>query len=211
LVHEVEHGGFFVGFVEDVDLLFEVVVVDVAATFEKLLEVFGADAVTLVEGFEDAVAAGDLPVNAFAEFVADGLAGVEVEGVVSEEGGFDAGDVERVDAVAEGEAWGEAVVEAFLGFDGGFAVEGEVNMACEGFEEAFFIDDAGLEDGGDEGLAAFHGVIESDAETWGIGATGFGGGLSEEIDEAGGGHVERGDAWRVNAGGGRKLFGDWEK
>jgi hypothetical protein len=185
LVHEVEHGGFFVGFVQDVDFLFEVVVVDVAATFEKLLEVFGTDAVTLVEGFEDAVAAGDLPVDAFAEFVADGLAGVEVEGVVGEEGGLEAGDVEGVDAVAEGEAWGEAVVEAFLGFDGGFAVEGEVNMARERFEEAFFIDDAGLEDGGDEGLAAFHGVIESDAETWGIGATGFGSGLSEEIDEAG--------------------------
>jgi hypothetical protein len=211
LVHEVEYGGFFVGFVEDVDLLFEVVVVDVAATFEELLEVFGTDAVTLVEGFEDAVAAGDLPVDAFAEFVADGLAGVEVEGVVSEEGGFDAGDVEGVDAVAEGEAWGEAVVEAFLGFDGGFAVEGEVNLARERFEEAFFIDDAGLQDGGDEGLAAFHGVIESDAEARGIGATGFGSGLGEEINEAGGGHVERGDAWRVNAGGGRKLFGDWEK
>jgi hypothetical protein len=82
--------------------------------------------------------------------MADGLAGVEVEGVVGEEGGFDAGDVEGVDAVAEGEAWGEAVVKAFLGFDGGFAVEGEVNMACERFEKAFFIDDAGLEDGGVE-------------------------------------------------------------
>jgi hypothetical protein len=82
LVHEVEHGGFFVGFVEDVDLLFEVVVVDVTAAFEELLEVLGTDAVALVEGFEDAVAAGDLPVHALAEFVTDGLAGVEVEGVV---------------------------------------------------------------------------------------------------------------------------------
>lgn len=43
-------------------------------------------------------------------------------------------------------------------------------------------------------MAAFHGVIESDAEAWGIGATGFGGGLSEEIDEAGCGHVEKEEA-----------------
>jgi hypothetical protein len=185
LIHEVEDGGFFVGFVEDVDLLFEVVVVNVTATFEELLEVFGTDAVALVEGFEDAVATGELPVDALAEFVTDGLAGVEVEGVVGEQGSLKAGDVEGVDAVAEGEAGGEAVVEAFLGFDGGFAVEGEVDAVGEGLEEAFFIDDTGLQDGWDKSLAAFHGVIESDAETRGIGATGFGSGLSEEIDEAG--------------------------
>ena len=87
--------------------------------------------------------------------------------------------------MAEGEARGKAVVEAFLGFDGGFAVEGEVDAVGEGLEEAFFVDDTGLQDGWDKSLAAFHGVIESDAETRGIGATGFGSGLSEEIDEAG--------------------------
>jgi hypothetical protein len=93
--------------------------------------------------------------------------------------------VEGVDAVAEGEARGKTVVEAFLRFDGGIAVEGKVDAVGEGLEEAFFVDDTGLQDGWDERLAAFHGVIEGDAEARGIGATGFGSGLSEEIDEAG--------------------------
>ena len=76
-------------------------------------------------------------------------------------------------------------MKAFLGFDGGIAVEGEVDAVGEGLEEAFFVDDTGLQDGWDKRLAAFHGVIESDTEAGRIGATGFGSGLSEEVDEAG--------------------------
>lgn len=105
----------------------------------------------------------------------DGLTGVEVERIVSEEGGFETGNVERVNAMAEGKTGRETVVQAFLGFDSAITVERKVDAVGEGFKKAFFINHTGLKDGGDEGLTAFHGIVKGNAKTGRVRATGFGG------------------------------------
>jgi hypothetical protein len=168
--------------------LFEIIVIHFTTAFEELLKVLCSHAITLMYRFQNAMPAGDLPMNALAQFMTHGLSGIQIKRVKSQQGGLDAGDMERVNAMAQSEPRREAIVQTFLGLNGGFAVKRQMNAARKGLEEALLINHTRLEDGWDQGLAAFHRIIEGDSKTRCIGAACLGGGLSEKIDQTGRGH-----------------------
>jgi hypothetical protein len=82
-------------------------------------------------------------------------------------------------------------VQAFLGLDLGFGVEGQVDFVSEGLKEAFLVHHVGLQNSGHEGLAMLHGVIQSDSEPCGVVAARIGSGGGEEVDQARGRHAMR--------------------
>ena len=151
LVDEFYHAGFFVVVViNDVGFIvsFEAVEVEFAA-FEDLLEGIGTDTVEAAEGFVNAAAGGHEPVDGDIEFLGDGLAGDEIEGI--EGGEVEAfftvffGDGDGEEAVAEGDARAAEFAERQGVFCGGDAIEPwDADVDGEFVEVFFFVEDVGI-------------------------------------------------------------------
>ena len=200
LVHEVHHGGFFIRLVQDVDLLGHVVAGEIFAAFQQLFEVFSAHAVALVQGFQHAMTAGDLPVHPLAQLLAHGLPGIQVEGVVGQHRHIHAAHCDGVQAVTKGQFGREFVVQAaFHGIDRTVRQEGNAEHVAQLLEERLLFHQLGIQQAVDHALALVGSLLQGFPAAQSIHAARVGGGMRENVDEArrsrkGGGWHDKGAA-----------------
>ena len=65
-----------------------------------------------MQGLHDPMPTGDLPVNPLTQFMAHGLAGIQIEGVVSEQCYLDVAHMGRINPVAQSQFGGESIVHS---------------------------------------------------------------------------------------------------
>ena len=185
LVHKVEHRGLLVGLVQHGGLLLQVVVVVAAfAAFQQFLKVFRPHAVALVQGLQDAVARGDLPVHALAQLLAHGLTSAEVKGVVGQEGGLPAGHLQRADAVAQRQLGGEVVAQALRALSRALLRVGHAQAGGQLGKEAVLVHHAAVHQRIHQRLAVVRGQLQGMAQACGLLAPGAGGRADKNIDQS---------------------------
>ena len=183
LIHKVEHRGFLISLIEHIDFLLQVIVlIGTLAAFEQLFKILRTDAVSLMQCFQNAVTAGDLPADAFAQLLTHGLTRAEIKGVVGQHRGFDRADVRRIDAVTQRQFGGEAIVQALLSF-AFIPGEGHVQHRGELGEKTFLVHHACVEQGLDHRLPFVTGILQDMAQFRFVTAAGLFRGLGKDIGE----------------------------
>ena len=189
LVDEIHDRGLLVGLVEDGGLLFEVVIVIARfAAFEEFFEILRTDAVALMQGFKNPMTRGDLPVDAFPQFLPDSLPCAEIEGIVGEDGDLAVRDICRTDAMSQGQFGREACMQALGGLSHAFIGIGHAESGGEVGEELVLVHHVRIDKGLDQRLAVVRSQFERVAEARGFLTSGTSGGADEYVDQGGGRH-----------------------